>query len=80
MAMTYGAEKWVAAQRFCNARTAQSMQFYALTRMLDAAESAAINDRQTEAVEHLRELQAHCEKMIGQLAPESRGRPRVVAA
>jgi hypothetical protein len=33
-----------------------------------------------EAIEHLRELQAHCEKMIALLAPEEKHRPTIVAA
>jgi hypothetical protein len=31
-------------------------------------------------VGHLRELQAHCEKMIALLAPEQKQRPTIVAA
>jgi hypothetical protein len=33
-----------------------------------------------EAVEHIRELQVHCEKMIGILAPQEKTRPKLVAA
>ena len=78
--MSYGSERWLAAERFGNARTAQAMRFYALTRMLDAAESALLKGCEQEAVEHLRELQAHCERMIEKIVPNSTGQPRVVAA
>jgi hypothetical protein len=76
--MSKGAEKWAAAEKFAeygSARTAQSMRFYALNRMLDTAESAVLNGREREATESLRELQAHCEKLIAMLAPRWRGRP-----
>jgi hypothetical protein len=52
----------------------------ALSKMLEAAELAARLGTKTEAVEQLRELQAHCEKMIGILAPEEKTRPKLVAA
>jgi len=54
------------------------MRFYALNKMLEAAELAARVGSKSEAVEHIRELQAHCEKMIGILAPDERWRPRLV--
>jgi hypothetical protein len=76
--MSNGAEKWAAAERFAeygSARTAQSMRFYALTRMLDTAESAVLNGCERDAIESLRELQAHCEKLVAMLAPRWRGRP-----
>ena len=56
------------------------MRFYALNKMLEAAELAARSGSKDEAVEHLRELQAHCEKMIGILAPQEKTRPKLVAA
>jgi hypothetical protein len=81
--MSYGADKWregdvFAAER--SLRSAQEMRFYALSKMLEAAELAAGLGTKTEAVEQLRELQAHCEKMIGILAPEEKTRPKLVAA
>ena len=58
----------------------KSMRFYALTRMLADAETSCIEGKDIEAIEHLRELQAHCEKMIALLAPEEKRRPTIVAA
>jgi hypothetical protein len=48
--------------------------------MLEAAELAARLGTKADAVEHLRELQAHSEKMIGILAPQEKTRPKLVAA
>ena len=81
--MSYGANKWkqgdaIAAER--GLRSAQAMRFYALGKMLEAAELAARLGPKAEAVEHLRELQAHCEKMVGILAPQEKSRPKLVAA
>jgi hypothetical protein len=59
---------------------AQAMRFYALSKMLEAAEFAARLGPTSEAVEHLRELQAYCERMIGVLAPQEKARLRLVAA
>jgi hypothetical protein len=56
------------------------MRFYALGRMLDEAETSALTGCDIEAAERLRELQAHCEKLIAVLAPEQKKRPRLVAA
>ena len=56
------------------------MRFYGLSKMLEAAELAARSGSKAEAVEHLRELQAHCEKMVAILAPEEKARPKLVAA
>ena len=81
--MSYGAEKWKASDAFekdNSLRSAQAMRFYALSKMLEAAEIAARIGTKAEAVEHLRELQAHCEKMIGILAPQEKKRPKLVAA
>jgi hypothetical protein len=58
----------------------KSMRFYALTSMLADAETSCIEGKDMEAIEHLRELQAHCEKMIALLAPEEKHRPTIVAA
>ena len=81
--MSYGAEKWKEGDLFASERSlrsAQAMCFYALSKMLEAAEVGARLGTKTEAVEHLRELQAHCEKMIGILAPQEKTRPKLVAA
>jgi hypothetical protein len=56
------------------------MRFYALSKMLEAAEHAARLGPTSEAVEHLRELQAHCERMICILAPLDKARLKLVAA
>jgi hypothetical protein len=76
--MSYGADKWKAGDCLAGAgslRSAQGMRFYALSKMLEAAELAARLGSKAEVAEHLRELQAHCERMIGILAP-----PKLVAA
>ena len=81
--MSSGKELWDTADLFRtdgSARSARALSFFALGRMLAEAEDAASIGRDTEAVEHLRELQAHCEKLIATLAPEIKGRPRLVAA
>ena len=81
--MSYGAEKWKVGDSFVkdtSLRSAQSMRFYALSKMLEAAEIAARIGTKAEAVEHLRELQAHCEKMIEILVPQEKRRPKLVAA
>jgi hypothetical protein len=83
IAMSYGAEKWKIADQFTNEgnlRAGQAMQFYALNKMLEAAEIAARIGTKTEAVEHLRELQAHCERMIAILAPGDRQTLKLVDA
>jgi hypothetical protein len=53
---------------------------YALGKMLAEAETAALMDRDVDATEHLRELQAHCEKLVEMLAPAQQGRPKLVVA
>jgi hypothetical protein len=80
--MSFGADRWVAADRFAQyggPHSVKSMRFYALTRMLADAETSSIEGKHI-AIEHLRELQAHCEKMIALLAPEEKRRPAIVAA
>lgn len=54
--------------------------FFSLGIMLHEAESAAAEGDNSTSVKKLRELQAHCEKMVGILAPGSKGRPKLVAA
>ena len=81
--MSRGKELWKTADLFRtdgSARSARAVSFFALGRMLAEAEDAASIGCDTEAVEHLRELQAHCEKLIGMMAPEKKGRPSLVAA
>jgi hypothetical protein len=79
--MSYGSDKWKAGDSFAGSlRSAQAMRFYGLRKMLEAAELAARRGSRAEAVEHLRELQAHCEKMVVILAPKEKARPKLVAA
>ena len=81
--MTGGRELWRSAQDYadrCGAKSAKAMRFYALGKMLAEAETAALMDRDVDATEHLRELQAHCEKLVEMLAPAQRGRPKLVVA
>jgi hypothetical protein len=81
--VSYGADKWKAGDSLASdggLRSAQTMRFYVLSKMLETAELAARLGSKAEAVEHLRELQAHCEKMIGILAPQEKTRPKLVAA
>ena len=80
--MSYRADKWKEGDFFAgdgSLRSAQAMRFYGLSKMLEAAELAARLGSKSEAVEHIRELQAHCEKMIGILAPQEKTRPKLVA-
>lgn len=81
--MTSGIELWHSADDFadrCGTKSAKAMRFYALGKMLAEAETAGLTGCDVDAAEHLRELQAHCEKMIGVLAPDKKGRPSLVAA
>ena len=79
--MSYGSDKWKAGDSFVGSlRSAQAMRFYGLNNMLEAAELAARRGSKAAAVEHLRELQAHCEKMVAILAPEEKAHPKLVAA
>ena len=52
--------------------------FYSLATMLDQAEDAAVGGHSQQAIQKLRELQAHCEKMVRVLAPEQKGCPKLV--
>lgn len=81
--MTYGEERWRAADLLVEPsshRAAQGLRFFALIKMLEAAEIAARTGTHSEAVLHLRELQAYCERMIAILAPEGHRRPSLVDA
>lgn len=81
--MSRGKELWKTADLFRtdgSARSARAVSFFALGRMLAEAEDAALMGNDIEAVERLRELQAHSDKLIGTMAPEKKGRPSLVAA
>ena len=54
--------------------------FYAIGIMIAEAESSAVNGTALDAVHKLRELQAHCEKLINIMSPDQKGRPRLVDA
>ena len=80
--MPSGSELWQSAEEYadrCGAKSAKAMRFYALGKMLAEAETAALMDRDIDATEHLRELQAYCEKLVQLLAP-AQGLKLVVAA
>jgi len=47
---------------------------------VNSAEFAVRDGNKVDAVEKLRALQAHAERVIGILAPEQKGRPKPVAA
>ena len=73
--MANGKEVWDSAEKLADkggAPSANAMRFYALTRMLAEAETAVLIGSDAEAADLVRELQAHCEKMIGILSPEQR--------
>ena len=81
--MANGKEVWDSVEKLVDkggARSANAMRFYALTRMLAEAENAMLIGSDAEAADLVRELQAHCEKMIGILAPERKKGPTLVAA
>jgi len=74
--MSYGADRWRVSEQMAadgNHRSAQAMRFYALTKMLEAAEIAARTADKDQSAQHLRELQAHCERMIAMLKPDTKG-------
>jgi hypothetical protein len=52
--------------------------FYSLVKMLDEAQDATVEGDSQQAIKKLRELQVHCEKMIGVLAPEQKRRLKLV--
>jgi hypothetical protein len=81
--MAYGQELWASAGEIDDnggSKPAMAMRFHALAKMLSEAQQASVTDRNSEAAEHLRELQAHCEKLITILAPDKKGGPTLVAA
>lgn len=80
--MTSGKDLWSADEYAgrCGAKSVKAMRFYALGKMLAEAEAAGLTECDVKAAEHLRELQAHCEKLIALLAPDRKISPRVIAA
>jgi hypothetical protein len=81
--MSSGRKLWADADEFAASfgpNTACRQHFLALKRMAEEAECAAQARSQQECIAHLRELQAHCERLIGVLAPNQRGRPKLVRA
>jgi hypothetical protein len=81
--MTSGRDLWKSADEYagrCGAQSAKAMRFYALGKMLAEAESAGLTECDVDAAEHLRELQAHCEKLIALLAPDKKVTPSLIAA
>jgi hypothetical protein len=83
MAMADGKEVWDSAGKLLDksgVRSANAMRFYALTKMLAAAETSMLTGENAQSAERLRELQVHCEKMLAILSPERKKGPTLVAA
>jgi hypothetical protein len=81
--MTLGKDVWDSADDFskmCGVQSATAARFYALGRMLAEAEVASLSGCNQDAAQKLRELQAHCEKLVVMLAPGEQGRPKLVSA
>jgi len=80
--MTSGRQLWEGAQLadLCGAKSANSFRFAALAQMLAEAEDAVISGRTNAGISCLRELQAHCEKLIALLAPNGKGGPKGLTA
>ena len=81
--MALGKDVWDCADdfsRMCGVQSATAAQFYALGRMLAEVEVASLSGCNQDAAQKLRELQAHCEKLVVMLAPAEKGRPKLVAA
>jgi hypothetical protein len=82
--MSYGADRWRVGEQMAaegSHRSARAMRFYALAKMVEAAEIAARTGDKDESAQHLRELQAHCERMIALFKPGKKsGRLTMVAA
>ena len=81
--MSNGKDLWDAALEHGGkggVRSIHAMRFYALAKMLAEAESAWLTDNDEQSVENLRRLQAHCEKMISELAPSTSVKPTLVSA
>lgn len=81
--MNTGRNVWDSADAFESrggARSVNAMRSYTLAKMVAEAESAWLTSDATKAVEHIRELQAHCEKMILGLAPDAAVNPALPTA
>ena len=81
--MSNGKDLWDAALQHGwkgGVRSIHAMRFYALAKMLAEAETAWLTDNDTQSVENLRQLQAHCEKMISDLAPRASVKPTLVVS
>lgn len=81
--MSNGKELWNAAVEHGakgGVRSINAMRFYALAKMLAEAETAWLTGNDQQSVERLRQLQAHCEKMIAELAPGASAKPTLVSA
>ena len=81
--MALGKDVWDCADDFsttCGIQSATAARFYALGRMLAEAEVASLSGCNQDAAQKLRELQAHCEKLVVMLAPAEKGRPKLIAA
>jgi hypothetical protein len=57
----------------CGVQSPSAARFHALGRMLAEAEVASLSGCDDDAAQKLRELQAHCEKLIAMLAPAEKG-------
>jgi len=81
--MALGKDLWDSADdfsRMCGVQSAMDARFYALGRMLGEAEVASLSGCAADAAQKLRELQAHCEKLVVMLAPAEKARPKLVSA
>ncbi len=81
--MALGKDVWDCADDFsgmCGVQSATAARFYALGRMLGEAEVASLSGCNQDAAQKLRELQAHCEKLVVMLALAEKGRPKLVTA
>ena len=83
MTMATGKALWHSADKITDTGGVECgnvMRSFALAEMLAEAERAILSGDNSEAVERLRELQVHCEKLVAILAPHKKGRPTLVAA
>lgn len=81
--MTNGKELWDAAVEQGakgGVRSVNAMRFYALAKMLAEAETAWLSDNDQKSAECLRQLQAHCEKMISALTSTASAKPTLVVS
>lgn len=81
--MITGRDLWDSAEVVASGadlRSLNAMRFYALAKMVAEAESAWLTGDKAKAVEHIRELQAHSEKMISGLVPEAACKPLLVSS